>query len=95
MSKLEALKTLMFNEATHFNDYVDLLDEVIKDDLKDVILQELQPDWDIHETKKNKKKLIKAFERVLKYYCTKDEWEAFIHSTYGAEALDKKPYYER
>ena len=95
MSKLEALKTLMFNSSGYQNEYLDLVDQVVKQEAKDIILQELQPDWDILETKKNKKKLIKAFERVLKYYCTKDEWEAFIHSTYGAEALEKKPYYER
>ena len=95
MSKLEALKTLMLSNSGCQNDYLDLVDEIVKREAKDIILQGLQPDWDIHETKKNKKKLIKAFERVLKYYCTKDEWEAFIHSTYGVGALEKKPYYER
>lgn len=73
--------------------YYDLVEDIIREEMFDILVDLKNPDYDIHETKENKKKLRKSCERVLKYYSNKNQWDSAIFEIYGKDGLDKKPYY--
>lgn len=74
--RLDALREFM-SEASGVNSYWDLVTEIIVAEMTDIIKYQLDPKNDIYETIKNKRRLFRGAARILKYYSTVNEYEAF------------------
>lgn len=58
--------------------YFDYRDYIIVEELKTVLSDLENPDWDKYETPDNKARDIAAFYRVLEYYMTHKDYQEFV-----------------
>ena len=89
MSKLAALKPLLITDPHNQNLYLDLVAEIIKEEMVDYLKCLEDPNYDICETKKNKKRYRKAYKLVLEHYSTSAEYYDYLLDIYGPVAVIK------
>lgn len=78
MTKAEALKELLRNPSGYYNDYYDLIDAVIVEELKQIIFDLQSPNNDPYDSVDNKAATLSAFYKVLEWYTKPSEYEAFV-----------------
>lgn len=78
MTKAEALKELLRNPSGYYNDYYDLIDAVIVEEIKQTILDLQKQDNDRYDSVDNKAATLSAFYKVLEFYTKPSEYEAFV-----------------
>lgn len=78
MNKAQALKEIMRGEYGYYSAYYDLVDEIIKDVMKENIRDLVQTDYDEYETVDNRSADLAAFCRVLNWFCLPDEYREFM-----------------
>jgi hypothetical protein len=80
--KLEALKIFMQDGRGFHNSYYELVDEIVRETMKEVIL-DLLSEPDEFDTIDNKTGRLSAFCRVLEFYSTPDEYRLFMKELQG------------
>lgn len=88
MSKLAALKSLLITDPHNQNLYLDLVAEIVKEEMVEYLKCLENPDYDICETKKNKKRYRKAYQLVLEHYSTPTEYHDSLLEIYGPLKAD-------
>jgi len=84
MTKTEALKVLMQDTSGFYNNYYQLIDEIIAEAMKENIRDFLSDaTLDEFETLDNKTSRLSAFCRVLEFYSTIADYRAFMKELQG------------
>ena len=83
MSKLAALKSLLITDPHNQDLYFDLVAEIIKEEMVEYLKYLEDPNYDICETKKNRKRYRKAYKLVLEHYSTPAEYYLALQDIYG------------
>ena len=65
--------------------YYDYKDLIIVQELRGLLDDIENPDWDIHETPNNKAHDISAIYRVLEYYMTRKDYQEFVEGRRDAK----------
>jgi len=83
MSKLAALKSLLITNVHDQGLYLDLVSEIIREEMVEYLKLLKDPDHDIYETEKNKKRSRKAYQLVLEHYSTTTQFQQSMFDIYG------------
>jgi len=62
------------------NLYYEYRSMVVREDMKEIIEDNMNPDFDVHETPDNKALESAAAYRILKYYSVPNEYKAYVES---------------
>jgi len=83
MSELAALKSLLISNPHNQGLYYDVVTDIIREEMVEYLKLLQDPDYDIYENKKNKKRYRKAYTLVLEHYSTPTQFQQSMIDIYG------------